>query len=60
MKRIFAFLILVVALGLVGCQGSDAPIADAQKRNADGEVEGKEPTFVMVPAQNDPNNPNKK
>ncbi len=59
MKRVMTLLGLVAAFALVGCQ-NDAPIADSQTRNADGEIEGKAPNFVMVPAQNDPNNPNKK
>jgi hypothetical protein len=60
MKRTL-LLILGTALALfaAGCQ-SEAPIADKDNRNADGEVEGKAPSFVMVPAQNDPSNPNKK
>ena len=54
-------VMLSVVLGLlgVGCQ-NEAPIAEGQVRNKDGEVEGKEPKFVLVPAQNDPNNPNRR
>ncbi len=51
---------LTIALGLalaaLGCS-NDAPIAEGTVKNASGETEGKEPTFVMVPAQNDPNAP---
>ncbi len=60
MKRTL-LLILGITLAILvgGCQ-SEAPIADKDNRNADGEVEGKAPNFVLVPAQNDPNNPDKK
>jgi hypothetical protein len=59
MKRRFTFLLGMLVLAVVGCH-NEAPIADAETRNADGEVEGKAPSFVMVPAQNDPSNPNRK
>ena len=59
MKRALPFLLVALVLSAIGCQ-SEAPIADSQNKNAEGEVEGKEPSFVTVPAQNDPSNPNRK
>lgn len=53
MKRIFALVALLACLVLAGCQ-NDAPISENTVRNKDGEVEGKEPSFKMVPAQKDP------
>jgi hypothetical protein len=58
MKRALPFLLVALVLSAIGCQ-SEAPIADAQNKNAEGEVEGKAPAFVSVPAQNDPSNPNR-
>jgi hypothetical protein len=47
---LFVILLSLLALASAGCQSS-TPQTTESVRNAEGELEGKEPQFKMVPAQ---------
>jgi PBP1b-binding outer membrane lipoprotein LpoB len=51
--------LIALALILTGCS-SEPQVTETTTQNASGELEGNEPKFIMVPAQGDPNNPNRK
>lgn len=57
MKSRFILLTLAAfaSFAVVGCSGGATTETTETVRNKDGEIEGKEPSFKMVPSQKDPN-----